>query len=109
MIVGSSGINVSSISATDVKKLYLGKTNTIGGVAVNLADCESLKQEFLDKFIGKSAKQYDRIWLKKVFAEGLSAPIALKTSDDVIKFVKSSPNAIGYVSSTSGGVKTLSK
>jgi ABC-type phosphate transport system substrate-binding protein len=53
--------------------------------------------------------KYSHVWTKKLFRDGLAQP-ALKSGDaEVIAYVKRTPGAIGYVSSTPAGVKVIRK
>jgi ABC-type phosphate transport system substrate-binding protein len=53
------------------------------------------------------AAKYNNIWTKKSFRDGLTPP-AVKSGDaEVTEFVKRTPGAVGYVSSTPAGVKII--
>jgi ABC-type phosphate transport system substrate-binding protein len=54
-----------------------------------------------------NSAKYAGIWTKKAFRDGLTAP-AMKSGDaEVIEFVKRTPGAVGYVSSSPSGVNIV--
>ena len=53
------------------------------------------------------AAKYNNIWTKKSFRDGLTPP-AVKSSDiEVSEYVKRTPGAVGYVTSTPSGVTII--
>jgi len=56
-----------------------------------------------------SANRYGTLWAKKGFRDGLNAP-AVKASDlEVLSAVRSTPGAVGYVTSAPTGVNVIRK
>lgn len=98
-----------SLSADEVKELFLGDKQLSGTVKLVPVDNAAAQAEFLGKLLQTDAAKYGSRWTKKSFREGLSAP-ALKGSDaEVIAFVKATPGAVGYVTGPSAGAKVLQK
>jgi hypothetical protein len=98
-----------SLSAGDIKDVYLGDKQIAGKTRIEAMDNAGLQDEFLDKALGMDTRKYNTIWVKKGFRDGLSPP-SVKASDlEVINAVQNRPGALGYVSSRPQGVKVLAK
>ncbi len=91
------GTEVGQLSREEIKQLYLGETDTLDGVRVQLADLAPAQAEFLRKVLGTSARSYKRLWVKKLFADGMEAPLRFDSEEELIRFLKQHPNAIGYL------------
>lgn len=104
-VVISNGIE--SITPVQLKKLYRANINNIEGVRIKLADLESLQGEFLQKNVGKSAKNYKKIWSRKLFVQGIPGPRVFKTPEAVIQFLRETPNAIAYIPALPEGVTDI--
>lgn len=93
----------------DIKEVYLGEKQFAGAVKLVPVDNAAVQGDFLAKAINLSADKYGAIWTKKCFRDGLSPPVTKSSDADVISFVKSTPGAVGYVSTPAAGVKMLNK
>lgn len=105
---------VASLSADEVSKMFLKKTRSWpggGAVApVELNRASPVREAFSQAVHGRGAAAIESHWQQQIFA-GKDVPPAEKPNDaEVIAFVKSNPNAIGYVSSgaATSGVKVVS-
>lgn len=97
----------TSISAGDVKDVFLGEKQFASGTKLVPVDNASLQDNFLSKFLDMAASKYTSAWTKKSFRDGLTPP-AMKSGDaEVIDFVKRTPGAVGYVSSAPSGVNVV--
>ncbi len=94
-VVVSAGID--KLSGAEIKRLYLGKIDSVGGIKVKLADFEPLKSAFLGKVLGKNKRAYKRLWMKKLFSDGEEIPSSFKSALMLTEFLKQHPNAIGYL------------
>ncbi len=95
------------VSPDEVRDIFLGEKQFAGNTKLVVIDNAALQNGFLTKFLHMEAAKYNGIWTKKSFRDGLTPP-AVKSGDaEVIEFVKRTPGAIGYVSSTPAGVKVL--
>jgi ABC-type phosphate transport system substrate-binding protein len=98
-----------TISADEIKDIFLGEKQFAGSIKLTVIDNASAQGGFLSKFMQMDAAKYNNIWTKKSFRDGLTPP-AVKSSDaEVTEFVKRTPGAVGYVSSTPTGVKIIQK
>lgn len=105
-VIANAGV---LLSADEIRDVFLGEKQFAGSLKLIPVDNGSLHSEFLAKVLQTDERKYAARWTRKSFREGLAAP-AVKGSDaEVIAFVRSTPGAIGYVSSSSPGVKVLEK
>ena len=92
--------NVPKIDAALVEKVFTGKVIFIGGVpvtAVNAAPGSPLRTRFLQAFVNRDEDAYTGYWSVRRFS-GLGAPPKeAASSAEVIRFVGSTPGAIGYI------------
>ena len=94
----------TTISAAEVKDVFLGEKQFAGSIKLVVVDNASAQNSFLSKFMRMDAAKYNGIWTKKSFRDGLTAP-AVKSGDaEVIEYIKRTLGAIGYVSSAPTGV-----
>ncbi|REL26523.1 phosphate ABC transporter substrate-binding protein [Thalassotalea euphylliae] len=113
VIVNSA--NGNSLSDSDISRAFLGKLKTFtDGQTINAVNSKSGNQarsEFEKLVLKKSSAQVKAYWSKRLFT-GKGKPLKELASDaDIISFVASTPNAIGYVDagSVDGSVKVLKK
>jgi ABC-type phosphate transport system substrate-binding protein len=96
-----------SVSADEVRDIFLGEKQFAGGTKLIVIDNAAMQSGFLSQVMHMDAAKYNGIWTKKSFRDGLTPP-AVKSGDaEVIEFIKRTPGAIGYVSSTPAGVKIV--
>jgi ABC-type phosphate transport system substrate-binding protein len=98
-----------TLSADDVRDVFLGEKQIAGGTKLTPMDNASLQAAFLEKVIKADAAKYGTIWTKKGFRDGLNPPTVKSGDAEVIASVKSNPGAVGYVSSAPAGVKVVQK
>ena len=97
-----------AVSANDIRDIFLGEKQFAGeDTKLVVIDNAALQNGFLSKLMHMDAAKYNGIWTKKSFRDGLTPP-AVKSGDaEVIEYIKRTPGAIGYVSSTPAGVKVV--
>lgn len=101
--------NSVGLAEADVRDVFVGDKQIDGATKLVPMDNASLQKDFLDKVLKVDAAKYGNIWTKKGFRDGINPP-AVKSGDaEVISAVKSTPGAIGYVSSAPAGVKIIKK
>jgi len=91
------GNGIDHITENQLRELYWGKINEIDGSIINLADYEPLQEEFLDEIVGKSLREYKKDWLRMLFADGIAIPVLLKTPEDVMVYIRTTPKSLGYL------------
>jgi ABC-type phosphate transport system substrate-binding protein len=112
VVIVNSGSSQGMLTKGEVKNLFLGKRTTLdNGAKAELAMLGAGKghEAFCNEVIGKTPAQFGTFWKTALFT-GTGTPPKLMVSDaEMIRFVKSNPNAIGYVSGAAsvGDVKVL--
>ena len=104
VVISNSGI---AVSADEIRDIFLGEKQFAGSTKLDVIDNAAIQSDFLSKVMHMDTAKYNGIWTKKSFRDGLTPP-AVKTGDaEVIEYIKRTPGAIGYVSSTPSGVKVV--
>jgi ABC-type phosphate transport system substrate-binding protein len=97
------------LTPDEAKEVFMGEKQLAGSVKLVPIDNASAQAEFLSKVFGMDAGKYNTLWAKKGFRDGLNPP-AVKGSDlEVVSTVKSTPGAVGYVTSAPPGVTVIRK
>ena len=96
-----------SIDPGALKAIFLGDTQFSGSVKLDVTDNSAAQTVFLSKVIGMDKAKYDAAWVKKSFRDGVTQPPARSSDAEVLDFVKKTPGAIGYVTTTPSGVKVI--
>lgn len=97
----------TTISASEVKEVFLGGKQFAGKTKLIPVDNATLQVDFLSRFIQLDVNKYNGVWIKKSFRDGLIPPVVKSDDKEVIEFVQRRPGAIGYVSSIPSGVKVI--
>ena len=105
-VIANSGL---ALAEDDVRDVFVGDKQIVGGTKVVPMDNAGLQKDFLDKVLKIDAPKYSNIWTKKGFRDGLNPPTVKSSDAEVISAVKSTPGAVGYVSSSPAGVKVIKK
>lgn len=106
--------NNAAVDDDTVAALFLGQTRSFPGgaeaVPVNQKDSPAA-QEFAARYLKKTPPQLRAYWAKQVFTGGSRPPKELDGDDAVLKFVATTPGAIGYVEGAKlpAGVKAVRK
>lgn len=83
-----------------LQRLYTGRVTLISQQAatpVNLLPGDPLRQQFLSLVLSQSEAQYTGYWLVRRYVGKGAPPLDLATVDEVIKYVLTTPGAVGYV------------
>lgn len=97
------------LSAEDAVDAFTGEKQLAGSVKLSPMDNASLQEEFLGKALHMNAAKYGTLWTKKAFRDGLNAPPVRGNDLEVLRIVRSTPGAIGYVSAPAPGVNVIRK
>ncbi|MFC5513509.1 hypothetical protein ACFPOU_20630 [Massilia jejuensis] len=98
-----------TIAAEDIRDVFIGDKQIAGNVKLILMDNASAQKDFLERVVKISPVKYANVWTKKGFREGMNAPELKNNDAEVISAVKSTPGAIGYVSSIPPGLRVVKK
>lgn len=97
------------ISTGDIREVFLGDKQFAGSVKIIPVDNGAAQDQFLSKVLSMEGAKYNSAWTKKSFREGLNPP-AVKSGDaEVLDYVKKTPGAVGYVTTTPSGVTVVQK
>lgn len=100
VMIAHKDIGIESISAKEIKYVFLGKLNKINDKKIIPITLKKgpVHENFLDEYIKKNSRQFSTFWKKKLFTGKGKPPKSFKTEEELIKYVASTPGAIGYVS-----------
>lgn len=97
IVIGHAGM--SKLDAVTVQRIFTGKlikVNDIDVKPVNVKPC-SIRDRFLQTFLNQNDEKYTAYWTIRHFIGKGAPPLELPSSAEVIKFVQSTPGAIGYI------------
>jgi len=112
-VIVHPGVAASDIASADLAKIFLKQSSQFPGggavVPVDQGKASAARAAFTQKVLGKSVGAIDTYWQQQIFSGKDVPPVAKSNDDEVVAFVKATPNAIGYVASgaAAGGVKVL--
>jgi ABC-type phosphate transport system substrate-binding protein len=105
VVIGNSNISVDALTSAQVSEIFLGKTTSLADgtkiTVIEHQDGESIKDEFYEKVVGKSASQLKAYWAKIIFTGEGMPPKAYSGDKSVRDHVSMTPGAVGYVSAES--------
>jgi hypothetical protein len=108
-VIGNASV-AGELSAADVKEIFLGAKESVGGTAVvPVLGGGAAHEAFLKAYVGKSDQALRNHFKSLVFTGKGSMPKSFASDADVIKYVASTKGAIGYVSGGAdvAGVKKI--
>ena len=105
-VIANNGL---ALTGEEVRDVYVGDKQIASGTKVIPMDNASLQKDFIEKVLKLEGPKYNNIWTKKGFRDGLNPPPVKSGDPEVISAVKSTPGAIGYISSVPAGVKLIKK
>lgn len=98
-----------TLTPAEAKEVFLGEKQFAGDQRIVPLDNASAQSEFVRKAFGIDVDKYRTIWTKKSFRDGLNPPAVKADDEAVLSTVRSTPGAIGYVTSRPSGVTVLQK
>lgn len=103
VVVVNSASTISKVTASELSKLFMGKSKTVAGekaVPIN-QDVESQpRADFSDKILGRTVKKIVDYWKKRIFSGKGKAPKEVSDDAKVIAYVSENPNALGYIAAS---------
>ncbi len=101
VVIVSANSPVTSLTAEQTAKIFLGKTTSFpdDGQAFPIDQIEgsAIRDEFYTKVVHKSATQLSAYWAKVIFTGNGRPPVELENNVAVRKAVAKDKNAIGYI------------
>lgn len=90
----------ASLSSADIKRIYTGRMNTVGGlkiVPINRPLDSEIAATFLKMYVDMTPQEYKEYWIaKQVKGEGTS-PMIQKSAESVKAVVSQVPGAVAYI------------
>lgn len=92
--------NVKRLDALTVARIYTGKVIEVDGVpvtAINANIGSDVRARFLQAYLNQDEDKYTAYWTVRRYIGKGASPRELAKGSDVIRFVTSTPGAIGYI------------
>jgi len=100
-VIANAGVSTSSLTAKETSNIFLKKTTTwpsgLRITPVNLGVDHPTREAFSQAIHGKGAQPIERRWETLIFSGMGVPPLKLDTEAEVVDFVKSNVDAVGYV------------
>ena len=96
-----------NLAEDEIRQVYLGEKQFVGALKLVPVDNAVVQNDFLERVIFMSADKYSALWIKKSFRGDATVPKTKPGDAEVIRFVKNTPGAIGYLNEPSDEVKPL--
>lgn len=111
-VIANSGVEASTISADDLKRIFLMTKTSLGGTAPVEPVLEkggAVHESFVNEFLGKTSDALNAYYRSLVFTGKGTMPKVLGSDAEVAAYVARARGAIGYVSAGTNtpGVKSL--
>jgi ABC-type phosphate transport system substrate-binding protein len=99
-IIANSSIKAESVSADELKRIFLETASSFDGAHVEpvLAKSGAVHEAFLKQFVGKTDAALATYYRSLVFTGKASMPKQLGSDAEVAAYVAKTKGAIGYVS-----------
>ncbi len=104
---------LSSLTESDVMRLYLGKTrafpNQTPARPVSLSNGVSPRREFDARILNRNPNQIRAYWAQQIFTGRGTPPREFGSATDVREFVANHPDAVGFMDAAAvdGSVKVV--
>ena len=102
VIIVNKSNNVSSLSKSQASRMFLKKVFTWKDGEpvrpVELIPNHNVRQKFSEEVHGRNVYSIKNYWQQMIFAGRDVPPLEKETEKEIIEYVSSKPNAIGYVS-----------
>lgn len=101
VVVVNAQNSLSSLSKNDIINIYMGRFNTFpDGSPVSTIDHPPEtpeKQAFYQQLVGQSERKIKAYWSRLLFSGRARPPQSSKSEEEIVEFIKSTPNALAYV------------
>lgn len=100
VVIVNSKNPTTSLNATQVERLFLGKSSSFpdGAAALPIDQPKGAERDqFYLKATGKTASQLKAYWSKMVFTGAGQPPQEIESAQDVVDLVAKNPNVLGYI------------
>lgn len=103
-VIVNKNNEIKSLTLEDLYKIFTGKTSTWEKgekIKIILQKKGDFHREFVRDIAGMNPGQFSRLWKQKIFTGRAPQLRFARNDQEVIKWVESSPQAIGYIASKS--------
>jgi ABC-type phosphate transport system substrate-binding protein len=101
VVIVSAKSHITSITAEQTARIFLGKTSDFpddgDALPIDQSEGSAIRDEFYSKVVHKNSSQLSAYWAKVIFTGDGRPPAKLESNLAVRKAVASNPNAIGYI------------
>lgn len=101
VVIVNSHNKIDTISADEVSAIFLGKSQRLPNgtkvIPLDQAGEGVARQVFYDKVVQKSVSQLNSYWSRLIFTGRGQPPFSVSGDAEVLEFISSNPNMIGYV------------
>jgi ABC-type phosphate transport system substrate-binding protein len=101
VVIVSANSPVTSLTAEQTARIFLGKTTSFPGdgpaVPIDQIEGNAMREEFYAKVVHNSATQLSAYWAKVIFTGDGRPPVELESNVAVRRAVAKDKNAIGYI------------
>jgi len=104
IVIANPKLDISEIGRADVYHVFTGGSSALGNgtkVLPALQNDGKVEDEFLKNYIHKPHAAFMATWRSFVFAGQATLPKSLESDAEVVEFVATHPNAIGYIDKAS--------
>ncbi|MBT4836893.1 MAG: phosphate ABC transporter substrate-binding protein [Methylococcales bacterium] len=101
-VIASASFPADSVTAKQLKRIWLGKKVKIGGISpkrVDLSKGSGDRKIFYKKIVKKSSSKLKAYWAKVMFKGNSFPPKTMDDNSSVKEWVNESSKRIGYISS----------
>ena len=105
--------NAATLDENSIERIFLAKSKSFSdgssAIPINQAEASSVRAEFDQGVLGKSAAQLKSYWSKLVFTGKGTQPQDVSNDAEVKKLISANPNMIGYIDAAAvdGSVKVV--
>ena len=112
IVIANKDVPANSIKRSELKEIYMGKKTTWtknSKIAPALLKSGKTHNEFLKKYVGKTAAQFRSYWNNLLYTGTGTPPPSSKTEKEIVEYVSKNKGAIGYIDSETAhdGVKVM--
>jgi len=101
VVVVNPSNDTRQMTRSEVIDLFMGKyvafPDGSKAVAVDLNKEQQSKKEFYQRLLGRSLASVNAYWSRLKFTGRVKPPVSLSSEEEVIQYIKNTPNAIGYI------------
>lgn len=100
VVIGNKNIPESTLSENDVKEIFLGRKiqwSNHEKITFVLLKSGDFHEQFIEKYTGRSAKQFMMYWKRRVFTGKGRMPKSFENPEELRQFVAETEGAVGYL------------